>query len=322
MDKNDGEGVVVAVVDSGVNYYHVDIAANIWVNPGEIANNGIDDDNNGHIDDIRGWNFIHDNAFPLDGAGHGSHVAGTVAATIHNDEGVVGVAPRAKIMPLKGLPDFGFGSVTALVEALEYAVENGAQVINNSWQCVSPCPDNYVYDAVIRRAVAADIVVIFAAGNNGDDIADYRPQNMSETFTVGATNPHGGIASFSSRGEELDLVAPGTKIRSLGLGNLGYVSLQGTSMAAPHVAGVAALLLAVSPTPLTTSEVYAALRSGARDYGQSGFDTESGHGELDASGALQSLEGTPMEYEIRFEIPQDSQFWASKRFQYMQAKSE
>src|SRR5512139_1304891 len=128
-----GAGVVVAVTDTGVDAAHPDIAANMWTNAGEIPGNGIDDDGNGYVDDVGGWNFVANTPNFFDDHGHGTHVSGTIAATGNNALGVVGVAWESKIMPLKGLDAGGGGTETALAETILYAAENGANVINASW---------------------------------------------------------------------------------------------------------------------------------------------------------------------------------------------
>jgi hypothetical protein len=150
-DITQGEGTVVAVVDTGLDYNHPDIAANVWTNPDEIAGNGIDDDNNGFIDDLRGWDFAYDDNDPMDGHGHGTHVSGTIAAVGNNSLGIIGVAPKANIMPIKGLNDLGSGYGSWLANAIVYAAQNGADVMNNSWAC-SICPSYPVLEDAVRTA--------------------------------------------------------------------------------------------------------------------------------------------------------------------------
>lgn len=139
-DTTTGSGVIVAVVDTGIDYTHPDIGANVWINTKEIPNNGIDDDGNGYIDDVQGWDFIgtsylnptQDNNV-MDGYGHGTHVAGTIAAVGNNNIGVIGVAWQAQVMAVKGLDNSGYGLDSTLSPAILYAVNNGADVISNSW---------------------------------------------------------------------------------------------------------------------------------------------------------------------------------------------
>ncbi len=139
-DITQGEGIVVAVVDTGLDYNHPDIAANVWTNPGEIPNNNIDDDGNGKVDDVRGWDFANNDNNPMDGFGHGTHVSGTIAAVGNNGIGIIGVAPKAKVMPVKGFSDDGLGYTSDLANGIVYAAQNGADVINNSWGCYGGCP--------------------------------------------------------------------------------------------------------------------------------------------------------------------------------------
>src|SRR3989338_391636 len=134
-DITQGEGIVVAVIDTGLDYNHPDIAANIWTNIGEIPNNGMDDDGNGFVDDIRGWDFGNSDNDPGDVQGHGTHVSGTIAAVGNNGIGMIGVAPKVKIMPVKGFMDSGGAWSSDLAKGIKYAVYNGADVVNNSWGC-------------------------------------------------------------------------------------------------------------------------------------------------------------------------------------------
>lgn len=257
-DKSQGEGVVVAVVDTGVDYHHPDLAANIWRNVGEIPDNKIDDDRNGYIDDVRGFDFTtclrYDNSTcvskvkdndPMDVYGHGTHVAGTIGAVGNNNQGVIGVAPRVKIMPLKGLTDSGQGSISGLAEAIVYAAHNGADVISNSWGCTN-CPVNVLAENAVREAVSLGALVVFSAGNSNVDVMTTSPANMKEVISVSATDAADNRASFSNFGAMIGAAAPGVNITSTYPGNR-YVSLSGTSMAAPHVAGEAALIVSRHP---------------------------------------------------------------------------
>ncbi|MBF0386710.1 MAG: S8 family serine peptidase [Candidatus Omnitrophica bacterium] len=247
-DITKGEGVVIAVVDTGVDINHPDITANIWSNPNEIPGNKLDDDGNGLVDDVFGWNYQSGNNNTMDVYGHGTHVAGTIAAVGNNATGVIGVAPLAKIMPVKGLADDGTGNVSDLAAGIVYAAEQGADVINNSWGCVGACPSDPVVEAAVRTAVGLGSVVVFAAGNDsGMNVTEYSPQNMPEVITVAASDGVDKTASFSNIGDLVSVSAPGTGILSLQAGTMRYVSYQGTSMAAPHVSGVAALILAQYP---------------------------------------------------------------------------
>ena len=238
--------VIVAVVDTGVDYTHSDLAANIWTNPGEIPNNAIDDDGNGYIDDVRGWNFFSNNNNPMDDHGHGTHCAGTIAAVGNNNLGITGVCWNAKIMPLKFLDSSGNGRVSDAISATLYANKMGGQVISNSWGGTQ-------FTQALKDAIdASPAVVVCAAGNSGQN-SDTNPQypaamSSSNIISVAATDSKDNLASFSNYGpSSVDLAAPGVMIYSTNKNNQ-YQYLSGTSMATPFVSGVAGLLKAASPS--------------------------------------------------------------------------
>ena len=251
-----GNGIVVAVVDSGVDYTHPDLDDNIWRNAGEIAGNGIDDDRNGYIDDIRGWDFVSsdNNPMDLDFYGHGTHIAGSIAAE-RNDFGITGVAPNAKIMPVRVLDTFGYGELNNVAAGIRYAADNGANVINLSFGNEF-YPSNLVNDA-IEYANNKGSVVVIAAGNSGFSQPDYPARNADRLgIAVGSIDINGRMADTSNRAGStpLDyLVAPGVDIYSTTPYST-YDTLTGTSMATPQVAGVAALVLNANPT-LTPAQV-------------------------------------------------------------------
>jgi subtilisin family serine protease len=304
-----GAGTVVAVVDTGLDFTHPDIQGNVWNNPGEIPDNGIDDDANGYVDDLAGWDMANDDNDATDGAGHGTHVAGTIAAQDDNGAGVVGVAPDARIMAIKGLSDGGSGSIFDLAQSLLYAAANGADVINNSWGCTNGCPPTPVIEDAVAAAYQAGVVVVFAAGNDKMDVRHYSPHARPEVLVVSATTPEDTKASFSNFGF-VDVGAPGAGSTSssvtepergilslkaasctpptcspgLIVGN-DYLRQAGTSMAAPHVAGLAAVVLSQHPT-YTPEQVRQAIRRSATDIGAPSFDTEFGYGRIDAAGAV------------------------------------
>jgi subtilisin family serine protease len=238
-----GDGVVVAVVDSGVDVDHPDLAAAIWHNPGETCGNGVDDDHNGYVDDCTGWNFADQDPSVVDNIGHGTHVAGIIAATADNRIGVAGLAYQAQIMPLKiGDSD---PTLSAAVEAIAYAVDNGARVINVSWVV----PDVRAKDVLSRaldRAKDAGVLVVASAGNDGTNL-DETPVypaglDADNLITVGATDARDLPAEFSNHGKRsVDISAPGVHIVSTLPGG-GYGTYSGTSMAAPFVSATAALL--------------------------------------------------------------------------------
>ncbi len=282
-----GQGVIVAVIDTGVDRNHPDISANMWTNPGELPGNGIDDDQNGFVDDVYGMDFAQGDTDPTDGHGHGTHCAGTIAAPI-NSIGVVGVAPQAKIMAVKGLSDGGSGADYALADGVYYAVDNGAHVLSNSWGGGGTSPD--LIDA-FHYAHEQGVVVIAAAGNENSDVANFFPANIDTVVAVAATNYLDQKASFSNWGEQIDISAPGAAILSLKANGTqmtsvvvgsDYLPASGTSMACPHVAGAAALIL-TGNVALTPDEVLNLLKFTADDLGNPGFDVYFGHGRINVS---------------------------------------
>jgi subtilisin family serine protease len=243
-----GGNVIVGVIDTGVDYNHKDLAANIWTNPFEIPNNGVDDDGNGYVDDVHGWDFANDDGDPFDDHRHGTHVAGTIAAIGNNGIGVAGASWSAKIMALKFLDDTGEGFTSDAVEAILYASAMGAQVTNNSW-------GGSEFSQALRDAIAfagtKGQLFIAAAGNDSTD-TDVTPHypasyDLDNIIAVAATDYNDNLAGFSNRGAvSVDLGAPGVDILST-LPSNGYGALSGTSMATPHVSGVVSLLWSTLP---------------------------------------------------------------------------
>ena len=286
-----GEGVTVAVVDTGIDNTHPDIVNNMWTNTKEIANNGIDDDNNGYIDDIWGWDFTSSDNNPVDDNGHGTHVAGTIAATGNNGIGIVGVAPGAKVMAVKGLYSSGGGNPDILANAIVYAVENGADIINCSFGGKGY---SQAFEDAVNTAVNLGAVVVVAAGNDDNDVSEYSPASIKDAITVAATDNSDKKAYFSNWGSGIDMAAPGVDILSLLASDTTkgstvgskYTRLNGTSMAAPHVAGVAALILS-NQRELSNEQVYFALKNSSDDIITTGFDYFSGYGRVNAGRALQ-----------------------------------
>jgi subtilisin family serine protease len=303
-DTARGLGVTVAVVDTGIDYNHSDLTHNIWLNPGEIAGNGLDDDGNGLVDDVRGWDYIGqsytsptpDND-PMDVQGHGTHVAGTIAAEGNNGLGVIGVAWQAKVMALRGLGDDGFGLESTLAPAIVYAADEGADVINASWGGPGQSP---ILEQAIEHASGLGALFVAAAGNNSADVSTFYPANAPRALAVGATKEDDGLASFTNTGNKLDVVAPGVAILSTSPGNF-YFSLQGTSMAAPHVSGAAALIVQLHPT-YTAEQIRQVLRTSAIDFSGSGFNPWYGYGRLDAANAVAA---TQVPLEAKFISPRD-----------------
>jgi subtilisin family serine protease len=286
-----GDGVIVAVVDTGIDYNHPDLAANIWINSGEIPGNGIDDDNNGYVDDVRGWDFTSNTNDPIDHFGHGTHVAGTIAAVGNNGIGVIGVAWHAQVMAVKGLNDFGSGDDTTLAPAIIYAGKNGADVINASWGGLGT---SQTIEDAIKYVYSLGVVFVAAAGNSSIDALNFFPANSPEAITVSASDASDSLAIFSDFGPKIDVAAPGVDILSLqaagtSLGGQivapGYCRLSGTSMATPHVAGTAALILSEHPS-YSNEDVRQAIRASATDVGPAGWDPSFGYGRVNSAAAL------------------------------------
>ncbi len=261
-DAANGSGVVVAVTDSGIDVNDPELASRLWNNPREIAN-GIDDDGNGIVDDLHGADFVTGDGTPNDEAGHGTHVSGTIGAAANDGRGNVGVAPGAQLMALKFLDAQGGGNVGDAIVAIDYAIKNGATVINASW---GGAPFSQGLEDAILRANSAGAVFVSAAGNESTD-NDSSPSypaayDLPNTVTVAATDNRNRLASFSNYGAgNVDVAAPGVDIVS----NVGdhYESWNGTSMAAPHVSGVAALVKSHKPSA-SSSEVVSAILRGAK----------------------------------------------------------
>jgi subtilisin family serine protease len=266
-----GNGIVVAVVDSGVDYTHPDLDDNIWRNAAEIAGNGIDDDRNGYIDDIRGWDFVasDNNPMDLDSYGHGTHIAGAIAGE-RNNFGITGVAYNSKIMPVRVFPAFGIGNPNNVAAGIRYAADNGANVINLSFK-KDDDTFNQLTDA-IQYANNKGSVVVMAAGNSGGIQPVYPAINADRWgIAVGSIDINGRMADTSNRAGStpLDyLVAPGVEIVST-TPEEDYELRSGTSMATPQVAGVAALVLNANPT-LTPAQVEYILTTTANRNGLTG----------------------------------------------------
>lgn len=254
---------VVAVIDSGVDYNHPDLAANMWRNPGETAGDGLDNDGNGFIDDVFGADFANNDGNPMDDNNHGTHVAGTIGAVGNNGVGVAGVNWSVKIMALKFLSASGSGATSGAVRALDYAVAKGAKLSNNSWGGGGA---DSALAAAIGRARSAGHIFVAAAGNSAQNV-DVTPSypasyvaNYDNIVNVAATDSNDNLASFSNFGAtRVQLAAPGVGILSTTPNNT-YSSFNGTSMAAPHVAGAIALYWGQNPN-LTYQQVISKLTS-------------------------------------------------------------
>jgi subtilisin family serine protease len=237
------ETVIIAVIDSGVDYNHEDLKANMWTNQGEIPGNGLDDDGNGYIDDYFGWNAVDGNGDPMDDMNdaHGTHVAGIIGAVGNNGIGISGVCWNCRIMALKFMSESG--TLSDEIKCIEYAIKNGAHIINGSY-------GDYEFArterAALMRARDAGILCAFAAGNKGYDNDDHHhypsSYDLDNIIAVAYSTRKDELNEWSNYGPaSVDIAAPGTHILSTMPSN-SYQSMGGTSMAAPHVAGLAALI--------------------------------------------------------------------------------
>lgn len=294
--------ILVAVIDTGIDYRHPDLAANLWLNSGEDLNgngafdendlNNADDDGNGFIDDVIGWDFtdapnypdggdyLEPDNDPMDEQGHGTGVAGIIAASTDNGLGVAGVAHKCRVMNLRAFTAGGNGEEDDVASAILYAINNGARIINMSWGDVFV---SRIIDDVVRYAATKGIVLIASAGNASTDQVHY-PSAFEGTISVGSTTAEDKLSSFSNFGPTVDLVAPGSDILTTGL-NSGYTSLNGTSFAAPFVSGAAALLLAQHPE-FGADVVRANLLKSATDLGAAGWDDQFAAGRLNLASLL------------------------------------
>ncbi len=247
-----GEGVLVAVIDSGVDLDHPELVNRLYVNPGELSDRRFDNDRNGFVGDVQGYDFVDNDAVADDGNGHGTHVAGTIAA----------VAPDAKILPIRVLDDAGSGSAFDVAAGIRYAADLGAQIINLS------LGGGYsqAIDAAIEYAKSRDALIVVAAGNESAAAPSFPARFSaadSHVISVGAFNSSGQLASFSNdvgNSGAIQIDAPGVGIYSTYIGGQ-YATLSGTSMAAPHVAGLAALTISANPD-LNSSEIRELLTTG------------------------------------------------------------
>ncbi|MDX2099532.1 MAG: S8 family serine peptidase [Leptolyngbyaceae cyanobacterium bins.59] len=282
-----GKPIVVAVIDSGVEYTHPDLVQNLWTNPGEIAGNGMDDDGNGYVDDYYGYDFGSNDSDPMDEQGHGTHVAGIIAADGDNGIGITGVNPNARVMSLKFMGSGGTGTINSVVRAIEYAVAMGAKIINASW---GGSGFSQALLTTIRTAQQAGILFVAAAGNEAvnNDVTPTYPANfdLDNLISVAATDHTDQLASFSNYGAtSVDLGAPGSRIVSTYLGGK-YAFSSGTSMATPHVSGVASLIWSQNPN-LSVQQVRDLILSSVDPVPALQGKTLSG-GRLNASNALKA----------------------------------
>jgi subtilisin family serine protease len=280
---------VIASIDTGVNYNHPDLAANAWVNPGEIAGNGIDDDGNGFVDDVRGWDFVNGDNNPMDDNGHGTHTSGTFGGVGNNSTGITGVNWQCKIMALKFLGAGGGGQISDAVLCLNYAVENNAKISNNSW---GGGGFSSAMSAALNNARDNGHLFVAAAGNNSsnNDSNPFYPATYTQDniISVLSTTNNDQMSGFSNFGATtVDIGGPGSTVYSTF--NSSYAYLDGTSMATPHVAGVAALVWGVNPD-WTYLEVKDRLMQSARPIGSLSGDCVTG-GIVNAFAAINGSTG-------------------------------
>ena len=275
--------VVVAIVDWGVDLQHPDLTTQLWTNPGEIAGNGVDDDGNGYIDDVYGWDFANNDNNPQDDYGHGTHCAGIAAAATDNGVGIAGVGFNSRIMAVKvGDGTTGKARYSDIAYGIMYAANNGAKVISLSL-------GGYAYsgflEAVANYAWDAGCVLVGAVGNN--NVSDpFYPAAYSNVIGVSATDQNDTKASWSNYGVQVAVAAPGVSIYSTYWnGGSTYASMSGTSMAAPHVAGLAALLFSQDGSR-GNAEVRSLIEESADDLGDTGWDQYYGYGRINAYRAL------------------------------------
>ncbi len=253
--------VIVAIIDTGIRYTHQDLEGQMWINSGEIPGNGVDDDNDGYVDNVHGIDVINNDGDPMDDNSHGTHCAGTIGARANNGHAHVGVAWQVRLMACKFLSGDGWGYTSGAIECIDFAVSNGAKVLSNSWG--GGGFSQGLYDS-IASARDAGVVFVAAAGNSGQD-TDSSPQypsayDLENIIAVAAVDRNGQLASWSNYGHTtVDLGAPGVDIfSSVADSDSSYSYYSGTSMATPHVSGVAALLFANDNT-LSTSQLKAQL---------------------------------------------------------------
>ncbi len=246
---------------------------------GSVFDDNIDNDGNGFVDDFIGWDFGNNDNDPKPTTqGHATHVAGIIAAVGNNGLGVIGIAPHAQIMNVKSFTDSGAATSLELGTGIDYAIDNGADIINNSWGCASQCPSDPFIESKVQFAYSQGVVVVFAAGNSGEDVVNWSPANMNEPIVVASSDNKDVNAIDSNFGATVDVIAPGVNIISTWIADNfnnyqdAYVLSSGTSMAAPHVSGLVALLLSKYPT-LTNTAVEQVIKNSTDNIGLVNYGT-------------------------------------------------
>jgi subtilisin family serine protease len=306
------EEIILAIIDTGIDYQHPDLQGSLWINSEEDLNgngrldkedlNNIDDDNNGYVDDVIGWDFTDAPRYadggdfrdpdndPMDDyfGGHGTRIAGIIAARTGNSEGIAGLTPGLKVMNLRAGTAGGFLEEDDVARAVLYAINNGARVINMSFGDV--VVSRFLKD-VIYFAYSEGIVIVASAGNSGTDITHY-PSGLEKTISVGASDRSDNRAGFSNWGYSIDLVAPGVDILSP-KANGGYDTVNGTSFSAPMVTAAVGLIMSNNPE-YSIEEIRNILKTSADDIGIKDWDDQTGSGRLNLYQASQVVQRTQL----------------------------
>ena len=292
--------IIVGVIDTGIDYRHPDLKGSLWTNEAEINGiDGIDDDNNGFVDDSIGWDFtdaprfkdggdyINPDNDPMDeyGSGHGTQVAGIIAAQVNNGKGIAGIGPDLRVMNIRAGTASGYLEEDDVANALIYALDNGARIVNMSFGDVAL--SRFLKD-IIYYVYRQGLIMIASAGNSGNDEIHY-PSGLAETISVGASNEDDSIAGFSNYGSTIDCAAPGSNIISTAVGG-NYNEVSGTSFSAPIVSAIAGLILSTHPE-FDPEQVRNILKTSSDDILNPGWDNYSGAGRVSAVNAVNIPDG-------------------------------
>jgi subtilisin family serine protease len=298
--------VIVAVLDSGVDYTHKDLAPNMFVNNNEIAENGIDDDGNGYVDDVNGYNFTglykgQANNDPQDIFGHGTHIAGIIGAANSNELGIAGINHNVKILNVKFLDSSGRGTVYEGAQAIKYAVKMGARIINCSW-------GYFEYSSVLKEAIdeaiSKGVIIVGAGGNLGYNIKEY-PAAYENVMGVASIKQSLERSSFSSYGEHIDFSTFGQNIYST-LPDNTYSFKSGTSQSAAIISGIISKILGYN-SEFNLPEVYSILKLSAVDINTNGYDRYTGYGYIDANKLYNVLTNEPLSIISSIDLKNNSE---------------